>query len=97
MMLGSQMLQNKYNMTEWYKVYKRADLRENCDCGKCIDKRGFRNSLRAWHAVPLLFTDKLYKVKDIVCNNEELIIFKALYDGRFNQLYDYSELVLSKS
>ena len=78
-----------------YSVYKRKDLRENCNCGKCVNHDGFSNVLKTWHAPRCLFTDDINKVISLVNDNtDEYIIYQGRYSSRSELLSDYVEISL---
>jgi hypothetical protein len=77
-----------------YTVFNRADLRENCDCGKCIDRMRFKNRLKTWHAKSLVYTENVDRAKTYVSDNKEQVVFKSIVSGNIGLLYDYEEITI---
>jgi hypothetical protein len=76
-----------------YKVYRKDELRENCNCGFCTNRKGFKNTLKTWHATLQLFTDSLNHALHYVGGDKRFIIFEAQYSSNFEQHSDYNEIL----
>lgn len=78
---------------EKYKVFRRDELRDKCKCGFCFNKKGFKNTLKTWHASVQLFTDKIEHAFNYIDGEQEkYVIFKAKYAWNFEQIEDYKEV-----
>lgn len=78
---------------EKYLVYRRDELRENCNCGFCINRKGFKNTLKTWHTSRELFVDNLKSALEYVNGDfKKYIIFKSEYAFNFEQIKDYEEI-----
>lgn len=73
----------------YYSIYSKNEIRENCQCGLCINADGFKNTLSTWHASRLLFTNDTNKVSEFVKRKTDIIIYSARYNEKLRQLEDY--------